>query len=272
MTVDNASQNSNNGNSSLFFSSAAIISHNCRALSTSTRTFFLGKLPVPLKEADVLLLQETGKLANPETLFSPHLSLASFSIDEHNVYASVGVYFNQSRVSLLSSEVILQGRASFHAFKKKNDGTIFAVFNIYGPPASTGEAVQALANLLHDIKMQMQIFKDFHPLSCIYLAGDFNCNTLNENLEKTKILRNFLTDQNLFELTAHLPPTWRGKRGEKTVFSKIDHIFASQVPTYEAINFPNPDSDHQVIAIHPPLTLKGQTKPPPPSNFVSQKC
>ena len=129
-----------------------------------------------------------------------------------------------------------------------------------------------MANLLNQIKTQMQTIKDFYPLSCIYLAGDFNCNTMNENLEKTKILRKFLTDQNLYELSAHLPPTWRGKRGEKTVFSKIDHIFASQVPTYEAIIFPNPDSDHQVIAIRPPPQTKGSDKDPPPLNSVSQKC
>ena len=191
MTVDNSTQISNNGNSSLFFSSAAIMSHNCRSLKSSTRTFFLGNLPVPLKEVDVLLLQETGKLANPETFFSPFLSLAAFSIDEYNSYASEATFFNRNRVTLLNSEVILQGRASSHIFKRKNDGTIFATFNIYGPPASTGEGTQALANLLNDIKIQMQIIKDFHPLSCIYLAGDFNCNTLNENLEKTKILRQF---------------------------------------------------------------------------------
>merc|ERR1711973_96657 len=227
MTVDNSSQYSNNVNSSIFFSSAAVMSHNCRSLNASSsnslassisRTFFLGDIPVPLKEVDVLHLQETGKIANPESLFSPSLSLDIYSIDDANVYISSATYYNSNHVSLINSEIIHRGRASSHIFKRKHEGTIFATINVYGPPASTVEGTQDMSNLLNRISIKMQTIKDIYPMSCIYLASDFNCNTLNESLDKTKILRKFLSDQNLFELSAHLPPTWRGKRGEKNCF------------------------------------------------------
>ena len=88
------------------------------------------------------------------------------------------------------------------------------------------------------IQDKLRVVKLSFPSITCYVAGDFNVNLLNDSLPKSRALRSFAAASQLVEATADLPPTWKGKRGNDFVFSKIDHVFTSYMTDIEAESFP----------------------------------
>ena len=265
------------------FFSAALASHNTRSLqsahhlshrSSLSQTFLLSDIPTPLKELEVLQLQETGCLHNPEAMFLPTLNLAHYSVDNDNPHISIATYYNPKKVNILSTEDLMTGRLSYHRFKCKSDDSTFSTVNIYGPASTSTSSLQELANLFNLVKRKIFHINSGLSPEVLYLGGDFNCNTLDENLTKTKMLREFANECQLVEMTSNLPPTWRGIRGGERLmsFSKLDHIFATKIQDFETLAFPNPDSNHQVIVIRPPKKSKTFDPDPPPNSISSNRC
>ena len=144
-----AQQNNNNSNFSdlnSIFSAAVLVSHNPRSLNTSdpyshsksaSRTFLQTNTILPVKSADILHLQEVGRIWLPQLLFQPDLQLAAYSVDDNNVFASIATYYCHRRWRLLKAEVLVIGRLSAHLLEGKTHKNKILTFNIYGPASAT---------------------------------------------------------------------------------------------------------------------------------------
>merc|ERR1711951_31324 len=125
--------------------------------------------------------------------------------------------------------------------------------------------------ILNTILEKIRLVKQRHPMISCYIVGDFNVNLNDESLPKSRALRSFAAAGQLTEMTAELPTTWRGVRGNTVSFSKLDHIFTDNVARLEAGSFPNPDSDHHVVYVKPFPKEKIRDPDPPPFEFHSTK-
>ena len=173
---------------------------------------------------------------------------------------------------MLEAEVLAAGRLSSHLLEGKMHANKLLTFNVYGPASADLDGRRKLDNILSLILEKIRLVKLRYPLVSCYIAGDFNVNLNDESLPKSKALRSFAAAGQLSEMTAELPPTWRGVRGNNVSFSKLDHIFTDNVTGLESGSFPNPDSDHHVIYVRPfPKTKNRDPDPPPPFEFCSTK-
>ena len=174
---------------------------------------------------------------------------------------------------MLEAEVLATGRLSSQLLEGKTHGNKLLTFNIYGLASADLEGRRKLDNLLDLILEKIRLVKLRFPLVSCYVAGDLNVNLNDESLPKSRALRSFAAAGQLFEMTAELPPTWRGVRGNNFSFSKLDHIFTDNATGLEAGSFPNLDSDHHVIYVRPfPKTKNWDPDSPPLLNFVQLKC
>ena len=278
-----AQHNNNNPNFTdlnFNFSAATVVSHNVRALGASdpnshskslTRTFLKSNTVLPLNTVDLLLLQETGRIWVPQILLRPDFELAAYSVDDNNAFASIATYYCHRRWRLLEAEVLVAGRLSLHLLESKTQATKLLTFNVYGPAGADQESKRLLDKILNTILEKIRLVKQRHPLVSCYIAGDFNVNLNDESLPKSRALRSFAAAGQLTEMTADLPATWRGVRGNTVSFSKLDHIFTDNVARLEAGSFPNPDSDHHVIYVKPFPKEKIRDPDPPPSKSIQLK-
>ena len=198
MALNNNNNNFANQNS--FFSApiSGLVSHNPRSMTSSTlqsqstsisRTFLKGKeLPVPLHSVDLLLLQEVGEMWCAESLFSPEMTLAAYSVAQDNSHLSLATYYRRNNLIHQDSEVLQQGRLLFHRFTKKIEGTNIFLFNVHGIPGNTPADHQELARMFEIIIFKLNRIREREPMAKIYLGGNFNCNSLAKNAPKTKML------------------------------------------------------------------------------------
>ena len=141
-----AQQNNSNPNFTdinSIFSAAILILHNARSLQASVPhshaksiscTFLQTNTILPARSADVLQLQEVGRIWCPQLLLKPDLELASYSVDDNNAFASIAMYYCHRRWNLLEAEVLLAGRFSSHLMEGKAHKNMLLTFNVYGPP------------------------------------------------------------------------------------------------------------------------------------------
>merc|ERR1711951_53375 len=214
---------------------------------------------------------ETGRIWLPQILLRPDLELAAFSIDDNNTFASIATYYCQRKWRLLESEVLVAGRLSLHLLENKLQATKLLTFNVYGPAGADQESKRLLDKILNTILEKIRLVKQRHPLISCYIVSDFNVNLNDESLPKSRALRSFAAAGQLTEMTADLPATWKGVRGNKVSHSKLDHIFTDNVARLEAGSFPNPDSDHHVVYVKPFPKEKIRDPDPPPFEFHSTK-
>ena len=167
------------------------------------------------------MLQKVGRIWLPQLLFKPNLKLTAYSVDDNNVFASIATYYCHLRWSLLEAEVLLAGRLSSHLSEGKAHKNTLLTFNVYGPPNADLEGRRALDRLLEIIKEKIRLVKLRFPSVSCYIARDWNVNLNDESLPKSKALRSFTAAGQLFEMTAKLPPTRRGIRGDNLVFQSL---------------------------------------------------
>ena len=84
----------------------------------------------------------------PQLLFKPELELASYSVDDNNVFASIATYYSHRRWRLLEAEVMIQGRLSSHIFEGKTHKNVLLTFNVYGPPNADPEGQRELDRIM----------------------------------------------------------------------------------------------------------------------------
>ena len=230
--------------------------------SNKTRILISNIPAFPIHEIDILMLQETGKIHSPEIFLSPYLSLAIHSIDQHNTYASIALYYNRATFDVLNNHVIHLGRCTATTFLNKKLDYKLLSLNIYGFASGS---FSEFDNLFKKIQLFIDESKKTHGSSLeILIGGDFNIH-LPDTSPKASLLRDFCNALNLFEPTLNLTETWRGNGERSHLSSKLDHIFSSFIFWDKIEKIPSPLSDHALICSTKSAT---ETKIPEPPPFI----